>query len=227
MRISLGLVALVFLATAIGCQAEPTPAEATVSESSGPLTKVNRKESVDAEDGSSAETVNGDESPARQTEPDDATSPAASADPTNGNGSESQRANTLSKPVPDGKIHRINFDDLKLDMPPDTVFRPELLTDRVKELDGQRIVLKGFIFEGGIFQQTGIREFLFVMNTQCKFGPGGEAFCVIPVTLPEGAETSFTIRPVAVEGLLTVEPYEGPDGNTWSVYRIAGTRVKH
>ena len=33
------------------------------------------------------------------------------------------------------------------------------------------------------------------------------------------------MRPVTVEGTLKVEPYEGPDGNTWSVYRMIGERV--
>lgn len=127
---------------------------------------------------------------------------------------------------PDGKTYNITFDDLKLDMPPDTKFKPKMLTDRVKELNGQQVSLKGFIFEGGIFQQSGIRQFLLVMNKECKFGPGGEAYCVIPVELKEGREIDFTIRPITVEGVISIEPFQGPDGNTWAVYRIEGDRAK-
>lgn len=127
---------------------------------------------------------------------------------------------------PDGKTYNITFDDLKLDMPPDTKFKPQMLTDRVKELNGQQVSLKGFIFEGGIFQQSGIRQFLLVMNKECKFGPGGEAYCVIPVELKEGREIDFTIRPITVEGVISIEPFQGPDGNTWAVYRIEGDRAK-
>ena len=127
--------------------------------------------------------------------------------------------------TPAGRPIVITFDDLALDMPADTRFSERLLTPRVKELDGRRVSIKGFIYAAGIFQQTGITAFPLVKNTQCKFGPGGQAFCVILVRLKEGVTTDFTLRPVTVEGTLKVEPYEGPDGNTWSVYTMVGDRV--
>ena len=120
----------------------------------------------------------------------------------------------------------ITFDDLKLEMPVDAKFDEKLLTERVKELDGRRVAIKGFIYAAGIFQQTGIRQFPLVKNTQCKFGPGGRAYCVILVKLKPGVTTDFTLRPVTVEGTLHVDPFEGPDGNTWAVYRMVGDRVR-
>lgn len=124
---------------------------------------------------------------------------------------------------PDG-VMDITFDDLALDMPVGTLFTEELLTPRVKELDGKHVRLRGFIFAGGVFQTTGITDFLFVMNTQCKFGPQGLAYCVIMVNLDEGVTTDFTTLPITVEGKLTVRPYND-QGFTWSVYHMQGTRV--
>ena len=118
----------------------------------------------------------------------------------------------------------ITFDDLALEMPAGTLFTPELLTDRVKELDGQNVRLRGFIFAGGVFQSTGIKNFPFVMNTQCKFGPQGLAYCVILVELDEGVTADFTTYPITVEGKLSVRPYNA-EGFTWSVYHLQGKRV--
>jgi hypothetical protein len=45
------------------------------------------------------------------------------------------------------------------------------------------------------------------------------------VDLQQGSSTSFTVRPIAVEGRLTVRPFDGPGGMTWTVYHLAGDRV--
>ena len=132
-----------------------------------------------------------------------------------------------AKPFPadlDDRAIPITFDDLQLEMKEDAVFDPALLTPRLRQLDGRRVRIRGFIFPA-IFQQTGITRFPLVKNTQCKFGPGGLAQHVILVDLQPGVSTSFTVRPVAVEGRLTVRPFEGSDGKTWAVYHLAGEKV--
>ena len=85
----------------------------------------------------------------------------------------------------------ITFDDLALDMPLGTLFDPTMLTPRVRQLDGKQIRLRGFIFAGGVFQSSGIKSFPFVMNTQCKFGPQGLAYCVILVELARAGDDRF------------------------------------
>lgn len=128
-------------------------------------------------------------------------------------------------PVPnDDRVIPITFDDLQLEMKEDSVFAASLLTPRVRQLDGQRVRIRGFIFPA-VFQQTGITRFPLVKNTQCKFGPGGLAHHVILVDLQPGLSTSFTVRPIAVEGRLTVRPFDGPDGKAWAVYHLAGEKV--
>jgi len=123
-----------------------------------------------------------------------------------------------------GNTVDITFDDLELEMPVRTLFDKTMLTPRVEELDGQNVRLRGFIFAGGVFQTSGIKSFPFVMNTQCKFGEQGLAYCVILVELVDGVTTDFTIRPITVEGKLSVQPLNA-SGFTWSVYHLRGTKA--
>jgi hypothetical protein len=134
------------------------------------------------------------------------------------------RSRVRTRRVGKNTIYDITFDDLKLDMPLGTLFDRSMLTPQAEQLDGKHISLKGFIYAGGVFQSTGIKSFPFVMNTQCKFGPQGLAYCVILVDLVEGVTTDFTTSPVTVEGKLSVRPFNA-DGFTWSVYHMEGLRV--
>jgi hypothetical protein len=129
-----------------------------------------------------------------------------------------------ARPMRPGAVNDITFDDLELDMPLGTLFNRNMLTPRAAQLDGQMVRLRGFIYAGGVFQQSGIKSFPFVKNTQCKFGPDGLAFCVILVNLDEGVSTDFTTYPMTVEGRLSVRPYDA-EGFTWSVYHLQGRRV--
>ncbi|MBC8870671.1 MAG: DUF3299 domain-containing protein [Planctomycetes bacterium] len=119
----------------------------------------------------------------------------------------------------------VTFDDLELKMEKDSVFDRSLLTDRVKELMGRKVRIRGFIYPS-IMQQSGITEFPLVKNTQCKFGPGGIAHHLIVVKMQEGASAEFTVRPIAVEGLLSLRPLKGYDDNTWAIYHIVGEKVE-
>jgi len=119
----------------------------------------------------------------------------------------------------------ITFDDLELKMEKDSVFDKSLLTDRVNELVGRRVRIRGFIYPS-IMQQSGITKFPLVKNTECKFGPGGIAHHLIVVDMQEGTSASFTVRPIAVEGVLSLSPYEGQDGNTWAIYQMVAEKVE-
>ncbi|MHB0958407.1 MAG: DUF3299 domain-containing protein [Pirellulaceae bacterium] len=135
-----------------------------------------------------------------------------------------QGRRSIARPLRPGAMNDITFDDLELDMPLGTLFDRSMLTPRAAQLDGQQVRLRGFIYAGGVFQQSGITSFPLVKNTECKFGPDGLAFCVILVDLDEGVSTEFTTYPVTVEGRLTVRPYDS-GGFTWSVYHLQGQRV--
>lgn len=145
-----------------------------------------------------------------------ATEPAAKPQP--------QRPPADRIPARPGEAEKITFDDLNLGMAADMVFRPFLINDRVQELDGKRLSLLGYM-HGGVESRKNIKEFVLLKNTECKFGPGGQADHLAQVFLKPGAETVFTQKPVKVEATLKIQPMEGVDGNTWSIYRLEDAKV--
>jgi len=127
-------------------------------------------------------------------------------------------------PTRPGEAEKITFDDLNLGMQADMVYRPFLLTDRVKELDGKRVSIVGYM-HGGVDSAKNNKKFILLKNTECKFGPGGQADHLADVQLKAGETTRLTRDAVKVEGTLNIEAYEGPDGNTWSIYRLEDAKI--
>ena len=119
----------------------------------------------------------------------------------------------------------ITFDDLNLGMQADMVFRDFLLNDRVRELDGKKIRLIGYM-DGGVSQTKGLKEFVLLKNNECKFGPGGQADHLVRVLMKGDATADYSLSALQIEGTLKVSPFNGPDGNTWSVYDVLGESVK-
>jgi hypothetical protein len=123
-----------------------------------------------------------------------------------------------------GDAEKITFEDLNLGMPADVVFRPFMLSERVNELADKRVSIVGYMHPPE--SQRGITKFILLKNTQCKFGPGGQADHLCDVRLGDGLTTSFTNGPIKVEGTLRIEPFQGPDGNTWSVFRLDNAQIR-
>ena len=128
-----------------------------------------------------------------------------------------------SQNAADEAVVDISFDDIKLPMQEDMVFRPFMLTERVKELDGKRIRISGYMLPDT--RTKGIKQFVLLKNTECKFGPGGQADHLLNVLMIEGEDARFRSEPISIEGRLFVKPFQGPDGNTWSIYDVACERV--
>ncbi len=117
------------------------------------------------------------------------------------------------------------FDDLQFDIAPDAPFDRSLLTNDIESLFGKRIRIRGYILP--TFQRTGIRQFVLVRdNLECCFGPGAALFDCIVVDMVPGESTNFSVRPVAVEGTLTLEELIGPEGNHLAIFHLAGEQVK-
>ena len=113
----------------------------------------------------------------------------------------------------------VTFEDLHLDLPPDSIYESWMLPLRIETLIGKRIRLRGFIC-GAIFQLHNIHEFPLMREKECPYGPGGQAHHVAEVVLKPGATTDFTTDEICVEGDFSVKPYTGPNGKTWSLYRL-------
>lgn len=117
------------------------------------------------------------------------------------------------------------FDDIKFDIEPDAPFDRSMLTDKVRDLDGKRIRIRGYILPTA--QQRGIKQFVLVRdNQECCFGPGAALYDCILVRMQGDKSAEFSVRPVAVEGEFKVEEFYGPDEKPLAIYRLDGEAVK-
>jgi hypothetical protein len=119
----------------------------------------------------------------------------------------------------------ITFDDIKLDMKKGAPFSRGLLTERVTDLDGRRVRIRGYILPS--FQQSGLTQFVLVRdNQECCFGPGAALHDCVVVRMQPGRTADFSIRPVAVAGTFRVAELRGPDGNHLAIYALEGESVQ-
>ena len=125
---------------------------------------------------------------------------------------------------PPGRLD-ITFDDIKFDMRKDEPFDRRMLTDRIEQLHGRDVRIRGYILPS--FRQRGITEFVLVRdNLECCFGPGAALFDCIVVRMEPGREIAYTVRPVTVEGAFAIDELKGADGAHLAIYRMTGHRVR-
>ena len=129
----------------------------------------------------------------------------------------------------------INFDDLAFDIEKDAKFKPGLLTDEIKKLDGVKVKLRGYILPSTLFKETNIDQFVLVRdNQECCFGPGAALFDCVIVEMVPGKTTDFVTRPVTVEGKFKIDTdkYKYPNGigprgaSHFAIFKIDGVNVK-
>jgi hypothetical protein len=214
--LSVGTAIALLMAGAAGCgvpsAASPIAADAPTATSSDTPTET----AVAAELAATERPPSNAETPVLTNEP--AAEPTAPPQP--------QRPPADRSVTKPGDAEKITWDDVNLGMQADVVFRPFMISDRVKELEGKRISIIGYM-HGGQAGQRGIKEFILLKNTQCKFGPGGQADHLADVKLKADSSVLFTPSPIKVEGTLVLEPFQGPDGNTWSIYRLEAAQVRN
>jgi hypothetical protein len=129
-------------------------------------------------------------------------------------------------PTPSGKAKEVTFDDIKLNMQKDDPFELSLLTDKVKQLEGKSIKIRGYILPS--FQQTGIKQFVLVRdNMECCFGPGALLHDCILVEMLPPASTNFSTLPVSVEGVFSIREVKDPvNGKHLAIYHLDGKEVR-
>jgi len=128
------------------------------------------------------------------------------------------------------KALRVTFDDLDLlkvcNMEPVAPDVMNYLPDWLKNLNGQKIILRGWMFPSG--RQEGISSFMFVRdNGICCFGRDPKVYDKLAVTMHPGKTTSYIAgRPFDVEATLLIEPdIEGPEEGMWWLYHLEDARV--
>ena len=129
----------------------------------------------------------------------------------------------------------INFDDLKFPIEKDQPFDDEMLIDSVRELDGRKVKLRGYILPTTLFTETNIRQFVLVRdNQECCFGPGAALFDCVIVDMVPGESIDFVTRPITVTGKFKIDTktYRHPGGrgpggaSHLAIFHIDGESVR-
>lgn len=106
------------------------------------------------------------------------------------------------------KALRVSFDDVDLlkvlNMDPVIPEAPEMMPDWLKQLDGKRIRIRGFMIPP--FSETDVRAFTLARDTQlCCFGRNPLPYDLIDVFLKKGAATEYIeLRPFDVVGVFHI-----------------------
>ncbi len=119
----------------------------------------------------------------------------------------------------------VGFEGLTFNLQPDVVFRPGFMPAAITELNGKKIRVQGYM-HAGVQKREGLTSFILLQNTECKFGPGGQADHLIKVKLAGNLKTNYSTKLITIEGVLTIAPFKGIDGNTWSLYDMECDMVK-
>ena len=123
---------------------------------------------------------------------------------------------------------QVNYDDLDLlkilnmePVPPDAV---EQFPDWLRELDGKRIRLRGFMYPS--FEQM-MSAFILTRDTGvCCFGPNPKIYYLIGVKMKEGTEARYVEnRPIDVIGTFHILPVVDDEGNWFQLYKISDAIV--
>ena len=110
-------------------------------------------------------------------------------------------------------------------MQKDDTFKLSMITPTVEKLDHTPIRIRGYILPS--FQQTGLTQFVLVRdNMECCFGPGAALYDCIVVEMADGKTADFTTRPVAVEGVFSIQEVRGPDDRCLAIYHLDGDKVR-
>ena len=122
------------------------------------------------------------------------------------------------------KTQAISFDDIKFEMGKDDLFKRSMLTKKIKDYDGTKIKIRGYILPS--FKQDGLTQFVLVRdNMECCFGPGAAIYDCVMIQMQSGKSTSFSVRPVTVEGDFKIDIWEDFDGVIRAIYHLNGESV--
>ncbi|QEG33842.1 hypothetical protein Pr1d_11120 [Bythopirellula goksoeyrii] len=118
-----------------------------------------------------------------------------------------------------GEPRETSFDDLKFEMEKTDAFKRSMLTPKIEDLFGSKIHIRGYMFP--TLKRQGLTGFVLVRdNLECCFGPGAALYDCVWVKMRKGETAEFSIRPIAVEGVLRFEEFADMDGTTRAIYLL-------
>lgn len=129
----------------------------------------------------------------------------------------------------EGDALRVTYDDIDLlkvlNMDPVTADAPELMPDWLKNLNGKKIRIRGFMKPP--FRTSGNPGFQMGRdNAVCCFGRAPKLYDLFPVVLKKGTTTRYIAnRPFDVVGTFQIKPWVLDDGRIMRIYRIVDAKV--
>ena len=127
-------------------------------------------------------------------------------------------------PISPSQLADCSFDDIKFEMPENALFDESMLTPEIEDLFGKRIRIRGYIFP--TLKKRGLKQFVLVRdNLECCFGPGAALFDCIAVEMEVGRTAEYSIRPVTVDGIFSLQVREF-NGTVFAIYHLEGEAVE-
>ena len=128
---------------------------------------------------------------------------------------------------PAAGLRPISFDAIKFPIEKGEPFERAMLTPAIEKLLGKRIRIRGWIQPFTMFQQEASRFVLVRDDQECCFGPGAAIYDCIWVHMRPGKMVEFSVYPIAVEGVLSLEETFDPiTGEHRSIYRLDAEVVR-
>lgn len=143
-------------------------------------------------------------------------------------GDENQTNRSLTKPAVEtvkvdatqtNCVEKITFDDLKLDVTEKKDYETSQLPEKVKQLDGKTIRIRGFILP--TFLNRGIAQFVLSWD----YDSNDVASCIV-VNLAAPTTIDFVLDAIDVEGVFSLRELKMPDGRVIAIYHLDGKRVR-
>jgi hypothetical protein len=126
-----------------------------------------------------------------------------------------------------GRTRDVTFDTIKFEMKKEEQFLRSMITPDIEKIFGKRIRIRGYILPA--FQNSDLTGFILVRdNLECCFGPGAALYDCIVVEMSPGNTASFTTRPIAVEGVLSLSEVKDPDNEErhLAIYHMVADKAK-
>ncbi len=154
--------------------------------------------------------------------------PTAGDDESHGSASaataEAVQTAPAEKPVNEVATKDITFDALKFDIKSGDAFERSMIPKLTEELHGKPIRIRGYILPESAFSLTDLPGFILTRDSDtCCFGPNRALCDFIMVHMNPGRTADFSNKPIAVEGVFSVEllvdPAD-PQGAVGAIYRL-------
>jgi hypothetical protein len=122
------------------------------------------------------------------------------------------------------RILDVTFNDVKFEIEKGGKFERSMLPDQISQMEGRQLRIRGYMLAS--IHTHGLSRFILLQNATCPFG-GPEAYLYhnIQVELDTGITTSFTTKAIAIEGVFSIRPFLGLEGEHLSIYHIQGKKV--